>query len=126
MRISDWSSDVCSSDLPPSGRPADRWDRRGAGWQHDRPDRAQPVAWRLLRRARESEYWGFRQPAPDLPCHRRGAAGDGRRPDLAPGDAEGASQGMADPPPARRVAYHMARLTPRAPRPARRKSGPTP
>src|SRR3546814_5145739 len=59
MRISDWSSDVCSSDL-----------------------------------------------------------------DLDPGDAEGASQGMADPPPARRVAYSRARLSPRARRPDRRQSGP--
>src|SRR3546814_4427785 len=36
MRISDWSSDVCSSDLPPPRRSA-------AGRRHRRRDRARPL-----------------------------------------------------------------------------------
>src|SRR3546814_2212197 len=58
MRISDWSSDVCSSDLPPVLRGARR---SGRVHQAQRRDGACPVAWafdtyrrsRVIRRSEE-------------------------------------------------------------------------
>src|SRR3546814_5528900 len=43
MRISDWSSDVCSSDLPCGGRSAPKSDQRHRNGPEKNPDRGIPT-----------------------------------------------------------------------------------
>src|SRR3546814_8739087 len=50
MRISDWSSDVCSSDLIAAGR--DSWQALAVGWDRGGDQRGDANTPRFLRRAR--------------------------------------------------------------------------
>src|SRR3546814_7190036 len=50
MRISDWSSDVCSADLDGSSRPR-KTDRRDIHARHEPPEHRSPDAWRRQLRA---------------------------------------------------------------------------
>src|SRR3546814_11931834 len=54
MRISDWSSDVCSSDLPKASRQISSQERNGAGLCKCIPKRPKPVrhVLKLVRRRR--------------------------------------------------------------------------
>src|SRR3546814_13132742 len=92
MRISDWSSDVCSSDLTLSGRrnaverpcfgfPALCHHLSGPAWPHRGPDHA-PVASR--RRRSSALAAGAQLCRPRLLDRDRDGAGDARRRLLAP------------------------------------------
>src|SRR3546814_5933845 len=76
MRISDWSSDVCSSDLPHALRPAHAHRRRdrGAGPAHPRTVRAVAQPHRL----HDAEVLAVRRPdrarEPRIPRRRAGRA----------------------------------------------------
>src|SRR3546814_11319323 len=71
MRISDWSSDVCSSDLtPPPGRARSCQDRRGRNWT--RPTIHSPSRFSAERRRPKAQH---RPTAPvPPPRHRRTTA----------------------------------------------------